>query len=187
VRRGSRRLVECSSYALSVALIGLVVYGGFQYALGGLPFLVVGDNPSSMSPTINYGDLTVNYLEPFSSLGPGNVIAFHDPRGNPGIIIHRIVSETSCGTNTCFITKGDNNATNAVPDPWYVSQQDYSGRVILVIPYVGYVSPTLWGFRGGLILLPLSFVFLLVLFLSVERSTSKETKTGSGASPEARQ
>src|SRR5271157_1535893 len=186
MKGASRRLVEYSSYTVSAALIGLVVYGGVQYALGGLPFLVVGDNPSSMSPTINHGDLTVNYLEPFSALRVGNVITFHDPRGNPGVIIHRIVSRTTCGTGTCFVTKGDNNVTNAVPDPWDVSQSDYAGRVIFVIPYLGYASPTLWGFRGGLILLPLGFVFLLVLFLSVEKSAGKETPSGPDASQEAR-
>jgi signal peptidase I len=181
MRRERRRFTEYTSYAVSITLIGLVVYGGVQYALGGLPFLVVGDNPSSMSPTINYGDLTVNYLEPFSALGVGNAIAFHDPRGNPGIIIHRIVSETTCGMDICFVTKGDNTATNSVPDPWYVTQKDYAGRVILVIPYVGYASPTLFGFRGGLILLPLSFVFLLFLFLSTVKSTGKATESGPGA------
>jgi len=162
-----------------------VVYGGVQYALGGLPFLVVGDNPSSMSPTINYGDLTVNFLAPFNSLSAGNVIAFHDPRGNPGIIIHRIVSETKCGAETCYITKGDNNMTNEVPDPWYVTQQDYAGKVVLVIPLLGYVSPTLWGFRGDLILLPLGFVFLLVIFLGVKGSAGREETTAPGSSPEA--
>src|SRR5271157_525025 len=186
MRRRSRRFVGYPSYALSVALIGLVVYGGVQYAFGGLPFLVVGDSPSSMSPTINCGDLTVNNLEPFNALSVGNIIAFHDPRGDPGIIIHRIVSRTTCGMETCFVTKGDNNATNAVPDPWDVSQKDYAGRVILVIPFLGYASPTLWGFRGGLILLPLGFVFLLVLFLSVEKSAGKETPSGPDASQEAR-
>lgn len=169
-----------------MALVSLVIYGGLQYALGGLPFLVVGDNPSSMSPTINYGDLTVNFLAPFNSLRVGNVIAFHDPRGNPGIIIHRIVSQTSCGGETCYVTKGDNNATNAVPDPWYVTQQDYSGKVVLVIPLLGYVSPTLWGFTGGLVLLPLGFVFLLVLFLSVRSSVGRERTAASDSSPEAR-
>lgn len=171
-----RRLGKCLSYAVSIALIGLVVYGGVQYALGGLPFLVIGDNPSSMSPTINYGDLTVNYLQPFNTLSVGDVIAFHDPRGNPGTIIHRIVSETTCGTAVCFVTQGDNLATNAIPDPWYVTQQDYVGRVVFVVPMLGYVSPTLWGFRGWLILLPISFVLLLALFLSVERSRGGEAE-----------
>ena len=157
-------------YAVTLTLLGLVVYGGVQYLLGGLPFLVVGDNPSSMSPTINYGDLTVNYLAPFGSLRVGDIIAFHDPRGDPGIVIHRIVSETSCGTAPCFITKGDNNVTNAVPDPWLVTQGDYAGRVVLVVPFLGYVSPTLWGFRGDLVLLPMAFVLLLVLFVGVLRA-----------------
>ena len=163
--------------------MGLVAYGGVQYALGGLPFLVVGDSPSSMSPTINFGDMTVNYLAPFNSLSVGNVVAFHDPRGNPNIVIHRIVSRTTCGGIPCLVTKGDNNNTNAVPDPWYVTQQDYAGKVVLVIPMVGYASPTLWGFRGSLVLLPLGFVFFLFLFLSFVRSTKSEA--GSDRAKEA--
>jgi hypothetical protein len=82
------------------------------------------------------------------------------------------------------VTKGDNIATNAVPDPWYVTQNDYAGTVLLVIPKLGYVSPTLWGFRGGLVLLPLGFVFALVLFASVWTSTARESKGGTGSSQE---
>src|SRR5271157_3805225 len=106
MKGASPRFVEYSGYAVTGALIGLVAFGGAQYAFGGLPFLVVGDNPSSMSPTINYGDLTVNYVAPFSSLRVGDIIAFHDPRGNPGVVVHRIVAQAKCGTGLCFVTQG---------------------------------------------------------------------------------
>jgi signal peptidase I len=132
-----------------------------------------------MSPTLNYGDVAVLYRSGFSSIAPGTVIAFHDPRGNPGVIVHRVVKVVNCGDSICLATKGDNNKTNAVPDSWYVTQQDYAGKVILVVPLLGYISPTLWGFRGGLVLLPLGLVFLLVLFLSVRASTGEGEATKS--------
>lgn len=164
---GPRRFLRFLEYALMLVLVGLAVFGAVEYALGGMPFLVVNDNPSSMSPTINYGYLTVNYVAPFNTLKVGDIIVFHDPRGNPAIITHRIVGVTDCGAQECFLTKGDNNATNPSPDPWAVARSDYISEVILIIPYLGWLSPELWGFRGYQVLLPLAFFFLLVLLIGV--------------------
>jgi len=169
-----RKFGRYLGYAVTLILIVLVAYGAVEYALGSLPYLVVGDSPSSMSPSINYGDLTINYAAPFSSLKVGDIIVFHDPRGDPSIITHRIVGITTCGGQECFITKGDNNSTNPIPDAWRVTQSSYIGEVILVVPYLGFISPTMWGFHGYLVLLPLGFVLLLVLFIAAWESARKE-------------
>ncbi len=170
--------------AFTLVLVGLVIYGAVEYALGGLPFLVVGDNPSSMSRTINYGDLTINFIAPFNTLKAGDVIVFHDPRGGPVLITHRIVAVTSCGGQECLITKGDNNLTNPTPDPWTVTKADYVSMVVLVVPFLGYISPSLWGFSGILVILPLGMMALLVLFLVAARSKVpdrvEEEKPGGG-------
>ena len=165
-----RRLVRVASIGVTVFLIGVSVFAVAEYATGTQPFYVVADNPSSMSPTLNYGDLAVIYRAPISSLGPGSAIAFHDPRGDPGIIIHRVVSVSSCGGAECLVTKGDNNATNPLVDPWNVTRQDYVGKVILVLPYLGYVSPALWGFSGLSALFPVSVVGIATILVSIMKS-----------------
>jgi len=158
-----------ASYTATLLLIGFFVFAVAEYATGTQPFYVVSDSPSSMSPTLNYGDVAVIYKAPFSSLGPGSMIAFHDPRGNPGIMVHRVVSIVACGGAGCLVTKGDNNATNPTTDPWNVTQADYIGEVVAIIPFVGYLSPALWGFSGASALLPVSVVVIGVVLGSVMR------------------
>jgi signal peptidase I len=149
-----------------------------------------------MSPTLNYGDVAMIYKAPFSSLGPGSIIAFHDPRGNPGIIVHRVIAVMACGGAECLRTKGDNNATNPTPDPWNVTQNDYIGLAILIIPYLGYISPTLWGFNGVSALLPVSTVVVAIVLISAmqrkpeeregeEQVCSKDTESTVDSSGEA--
>jgi signal peptidase I len=173
-----RRLGRVAGYAVTVFLIGVAVFSVAEYAQGTQPFYVVTDSPSSMSPTINYGDLAVILRVPFSSVGPRSIIAFHDPRGDPGIIVHGVVATLDCGGAQCLVTKGANNATNPTIDPWNVTQSDYIGKVILVVPYLGYVSPALWGFTGLSALLPVSTAAVLILLVGVmrRRSTRAEGK-----------
>lgn len=169
----SRRALKYAEYAAVTALIALSAYVAVNYALGVQSMYVVSDYPSSMSPTINYGDLAITYRAPFSSLHVGNIIFFHDPRGNPGIIVHRIISVGTCGGLMCVQTKGDNQATNPTPDPWNVTSSDYLSEVVVVVPVVGYLSPALWGFSGVLVLIPLSFLLLLGFFVTYGRKVSK--------------
>jgi signal peptidase I len=134
---------------------------------------VVSDNPSSMSPTINYGDVALTYKAPFSSLGVGDIIFFHDPRGNPGIIVHRIYAVENCSGQLCFMTKGDNDVTNPTPDPWTVSSSNYLSQVEVVVPGIGYLSPAFWGFGGVSVVYPLAFLALLAFFVAYGRNLQK--------------
>lgn len=176
-----RKGLKYGEYAAMTALVVLSGYIAVNFALGVQTIYVVADNPSSMSPTINYGDVAVTYRAPFSSLRVGDIIFFHDPRGNPGIIVHRIVSVEACGSAICLGTKGDNQATNPTPDPWNVTASDYLSQVVFVVPLVGYLSPALWGFGGVRVVIPLSFIFVLGLFLSYGMKTQKHEVEVSGA------
>lgn len=164
-----RKGLKYAEYAAVTALILLSAYVGLNYAFGVQTVYVVSDNPSSMSPTMNYGDLALTFKTSFSSLHVGDIVFLHDPRGNPGIIVHRIVSEGTCGGQVCFRTKGDNNVTNPTPDPWNLTAPFYLSQVILVIPWVGYLSPAFWGFSGVYVLLPFAFILLVVFFVAYGR------------------
>jgi len=77
-----RRALKHGEYVIVVPL----------FAPGGQPFYVVSLNPSSMSPTVNYGDVGIVYhASSFTSLEAGDIVVFKDPRGNPRTTIHRIV------------------------------------------------------------------------------------------------
>ncbi|HUI85773.1 MAG TPA: signal peptidase I [Nitrososphaerales archaeon] len=171
-----RKSLRLAEYAVTLVLIAVAVFGVAEYLTGTQPFYVVTDNPSSMSPTLNYGGLAVIVKVPFGSVGPGAIIAFHDPRGNPGIIVHRVASTQLCGTMKCLITKGDNNSTNPTTDPWEVTQTDYIGEAVLTLPYVGYISPALWGFSGYSALLPASVVVIAVVLVGVLQYKPEERR-----------
>ena len=166
-----RRYLRYGEYGITTVLMAVVGYALIEYASGTVPFYVISDYPSSMSPTLNYGDALVVYPAPYGSVRQGDIIAFHDPAGSGGVIIHRVVRVEYCGDgSTCLDTKGDNNSTNPTQDPWKVTQQVYMSKVILVLPFVGYVSPGLWGFTGYLVIVPLGFILLLALYLSARKS-----------------
>jgi signal peptidase I len=172
----ARRAAKYVEYAAVTALIVLSAYVALNYAFGIQTLYVVSDNPSSMSPTINYGDLTLTYKTPFTSLQVGDIVFFHDPRGNPGVVVHRVVSIGDCGGQMCVHTKGDNNATNPTPDPWNLTAPYYLSKVVLIVPFAGYVSPAFWGFGGVLVLLPLSFVALAAFFVAYGRKLERPEK-----------
>lgn len=185
--RNPRRYLKYVGYAFTLLIIGVMAFSIVEYVQGVQPFFIVSDSPSSMSPTINYGDAVMVYRAPFNSLHAGDIIIFKDPRGNSQTIIHRIVSVEDNGSgSTYLLTKGDNNVTNSIIDPWKVTQQYYSSKVIVVIPLVGYISPALWGFSGLSAFLPITFVVLLVLLISTlsgkKESKEKSQKSGEGVS-----
>jgi signal peptidase I len=169
-----RHLKRLASYAVTMFLIGVCVFAVAEYSSGTQPFYVVGDYPSSMSPNLNYGDVAVIYKTPFANVGVGSVVAFHDPRGNPGIIVHRVVAVAECGGSECLVTKGDNNATNPTIDPWNVTRDYYIGQAVLTVPYLGYISPALWGFNGTTALLPVSLVGVILLIAYAMKSSPKD-------------
>ena len=171
-----KKSLRWAEYALTAFLIAVAVFAVAEYATGTQPFYVVSDNPSSMSPAVNYGDLAVIYRTSFSSIGQGSIIAFHDPRGNPGIIVHRVVATLECDGVKCLATKGDNDATNPTVDPWNVTQGDYIGQVVIVLPYAGYLSPALWGFSGLYAALPVATIGVLVVLVGFLKRDSKDRK-----------
>jgi signal peptidase I len=173
--RPIHRIIKYMEYAIGIFLAAFLIFGAVGYATGSTPYLVISDYPSSMSPTINYGGLVVVYKVPFNSLSNGDIIAFKDPTGYPLTIVHRVVQilPNCSGGSPCLVTKGDNNVTNPTADPWNVTQKDYLGKVFLIVPYVGYLSPTLWREEGILGYSPLLLIFLVAGFLILMKKESR--------------
>jgi signal peptidase I len=107
-----------------------------------------------MLPTLQDGDLVILQGIPFAQLHVGDIIVFRAPQYHgtdcppsdtggliPCYIIHRIVKvDNSTGAYT-ITTQGDHNNNvrfQGIDYPVYSS--DYVGRVILRIPYLGYVA-----------------------------------------------
>lgn len=126
-------------------LLYLVVFLVVMIALPELrtltPLVVLS---GSMEPYFNPGDIVL--IEPVntSDVQIGDVVAFHPSwgRGNGKdtsrtLYTHRVVGIVQNSTGLYFITKGDNNEEN---DPTPVLARNVVGRVVVVLPYLGYLT-----------------------------------------------
>jgi signal peptidase len=100
----------------------------------------------SMEPAIPVGSIVV--IKPVNpeTLKTGDIICFK--LSEPTSITHRIINITDQG----FITQGD---ANNAPDLWTVKKENVIGKVILTIPYIGYI--------GYFVRTPMGFILLIVL------------------------
>jgi signal peptidase I len=105
----------------------------------------------SMEPTIKTGGVVM--VKPTSEYQIGDVITYQYGHYSRNLTTHRIIGKTEEG----FITQGDNN--NAA-DLHPVEREQIKGKVLLTIPYVGYVANFARS-RAGLALL----VFIPALFI----------------------
>jgi len=174
------------NYGFVAVILGLLVFSAVDYAKGTPPFFVVSDNPSSMSPTIDYGDAVMVYKVSFDSLEVGDIIVFDDPRGVPITIIHRVVAVESNESVRYLLTKGDNEVTNPAVDPWQVTEEDYISKVMTIIPAAGYISPSLWGSGVVFLVLAIAAIVLVYLIFGPKKDAVKdpETATQSPLQPE---
>jgi signal peptidase len=81
----------------------------------------------SMYPTLDIGDIVI--VKGSRDYMVGDVIVFRYGRE---IVVHRIFNITGRG----IVTKGD---ANEKPDPWIISYSDIYGKVIAIIPRIGYI------------------------------------------------
>jgi len=105
-----------------------------------------------MSPEMNPGDIVVSeYFDP-EEIKINDIITFKSA-GNPkNCITHRVINITNEYSSIHFQTKGD---ANEDPDQGIVDSTELIGKVVFVIPYLGYLPH----FAQS----PLGFITLIVI------------------------
>ncbi len=98
--------------------------------LGVRPSLMSGP---SMNPTLYTGDVVVTDQVAPATIQVGDIIRF---RRDTIDVVHRVVAIQNEGGQIVFTTRGDNN--NVDDDPFPASR--YEGKVILILPKIGWVS-----------------------------------------------
>jgi len=88
----------------------------------------------SMEPKIMTGGLVM--VKPAPTYRVGDVISFSTNDGRKVSTTHRIVEINTQGSDTFYTTKGD---ANNAPDSSQVNARDVIGKVILALPYAGYL------------------------------------------------
>lgn len=118
----------------------------------------------SMEPTYHKGDLLFLYGEDPANIEVNDVIVFQSKYSSEPVV-HRVIDKRYNGEYQ-FITKGDANTFNDssfLYDGW-LSEDKIIGKVVGWVPFIGWVKIIL---TEGSLLLPLIFLIIIVLIISV--------------------
>jgi signal peptidase len=119
------------TYMFPVLAIALAVWLS-QGVLGVYLFAITS---TSMTPSLNVGDLVIVVKAEPSTIRVGDVVVYKNTEGT--MVAHRVVDIVVGGKKTYFITKGDAVAS---PDPDPVPPGAIAGKVVYKLPKLGWVS-----------------------------------------------
>nr|AIF13926.1 peptidase S26B, signal peptidase (SEC11, sipW) [uncultured marine thaumarchaeote KM3_65_A09] len=147
---------------VAVIWIGLTAYFGAQN-----PFYVVSSG--SMYPELAMHDIIViSGHASFADVKIGDIIVFDKPQGRDKVIVHRVVAVVDDDPLT-LRTKGDNNQHSMVGTDYPITEEEYIGTVIHVIPQVGYITQILQP--------PINYIIIVVIIgIMIIRQISKNKK-----------
>jgi len=147
---------------LAVIWIGLTAYFGAQN-----PFYVVSSG--SMYPELAmYDIIVISGHGLFEDVKIGDIIVFDRPKDHDKVIVHRVVAVVDDDPLT-LRTKGDNNQNSMVGTDYPITEEEYKGTVIHVIPQVGYITKILQP--------PVNYIIIAVIIgIMIIRQISKNKK-----------
>jgi signal peptidase len=121
---------------VAVIWIGLTAYFGAQN-----PFYVVSSG--SMYPELAMYDIIVisGHIS-FDDVKIGDIIVFDRPKDHDRVIVHRVVAVVDDDPRT-LRTKGDNNQQSIVGTDYPITNEEYIGKVVHVVPQVGFITKIL--------------------------------------------
>ena len=125
-----------------VAICVAVIWIGLQAYFGAVnPFYVVSSG--SMYPQLAmYDIIVITGHTPFEDIKVGDIIVFDRPKDHDKVIVHRVVAVVDDDPKT-LRTKGDNNQASIPGTDFPITEQEYVGTVVHVIPQVGYITKIL--------------------------------------------
>ena len=134
--KGIVRDIVIVAVSISIIWIGLQAYFGTSN-----PFYVVSSG--SMYPQLAmYDIIVVTGHAQFADVTIGDVIVFDKPKDGAKVIVHRVVAEVGDDPKV-LRTKGDNNQRSIVGTDYPITEKEYIGTVVHVIPQVGFITKIL--------------------------------------------
>ena len=133
------------SIVKDIIIVGIcvaVIWIGLQAYFGAVnPFYVVSSG--SMYPQLAmYDIIVITGHTPFEDVKVGDIIVFDRPKDHDKVIVHRVVAVVDDDPKT-LRTKGDNNQASIPGTDFPVTEEEYIGTVVHLIPQVGYVTKIL--------------------------------------------
>lgn len=116
----------------------LVIWSILMFTYGTInPFYVVAS--SSMVPALEVDDLLViSAHRPFQEVHIGDIIVYNRPSDHNRVIVHRIISVLDEEPWT-LRAKGDANPASIPGTDFPITEEEYLGTVVHVIPDVGII------------------------------------------------
>ena len=170
--RGIVKDIIIVATCVAVVWIGLTAYFGAQN-----PFYVVSSG--SMYPELAMHDIIViSGHAPFEDVRIGDIIVFDRPKDHDKVIVHRVVAVVDDDPKT-LRTKGDNNQNSIVGTDYPITEEEYTGKVVYVIPQVGFITKILQP--------PINYIIIAVIIgIMVIRQISKNKKKALAKSVETK-
>ena len=124
-----------------VACVAVIWFGLTAYFGAENPFYVVSSG--SMYPELAMHDIIViSGHGLFEDVKIGDIIVFDRPKDHDKVIVHRVVAVVDDDPLT-LRTKGDNNQNSIVGTDYPITEEEYIGTVVHVIPQVGFITKIL--------------------------------------------
>ena len=145
-----------------------MVWVGLQVVFGTQnPFYGVASG--SMIPVLEvYDVLIVQGNIPFEDIQLGDIIVFDRPSDHNRVIVHRVITILSDEPKT-IKTKGDANPASIPGTDFPITEDEYIGKVVYVLPQVGYVTQILKP--------PVNYIIIaIVIGIMIFKQMSKQKK-----------
>ena len=180
----SWRIIQFTFSLLTIA-VALFLTGALIPAQNLYKLLIV--QSGSMEPAIPVGALVITL--PTQSYFPGDIVTFR-PTGSAEkseqFITHRIESLSGERFGLTYVTKGDANKT---ADPGNVDQEQIVGKVLVTVPFIGYLLNTVKTPQGFILLVIVPATIVIYeetkkLWQSITEGTKRLFKKLRKAKPE---
>ena len=151
-----------------VAVCVVVIWIGLQAYFGAQnPFYVVSSG--SMYPELAmYDIIVISGHTAFDDVKIGDIIVFDRPKDHSKVIVHRVVAVVDDDPIT-LRTKGDNNQNSIAGTDYPITNEEYIGKVVYVVPQVGFITKILQP--------PINYIIIAVIIgIMVIRQISKNKK-----------
>ena len=160
--KGIVRDIIIVAACVAVIWIGLTAYFGAQN-----PFYVVSSG--SMYPELAMHDIIViSGHTLFEDVKIGDIIVFDRPKDHDRVIVHRVVAVVDDDPKT-LRTKGDNNQRSIVGTDYPITEKEYIGTVVYVVPQVGFITQILQP--------PINYIIIAVIIgIMIIRQIAKNKK-----------
>lgn len=152
-----------SIFMLLILVLGTFAFQRFLIIVLRTPYPLQTPISNSMYPTLKVGDLLIvqgglNGVDVHADPKNGDIIVFRHPYSPGEFVVHRAIEKYVKDNVWYFRTKGDHNL---YPDSWVISERDLIGKVVFIIPYLGYIKIYLGNEIGISIIVVLLIVFVI--------------------------